>query len=275
MHSLVVRVRRAWRVVAAFLFMGASEQFAYPLGIITQAIGWVVAPMSLYFISKLVPSQSSVGDDYFTFAVIGVLATTAANAGLQAFGGILDVTISAGRLETLLVEPIRWRLIPFGLSAWPVLLNAGVLLFQFGLAFALGAHFLLSGLFPTAVILLGAAATGHAIGVFAASVKILSKRSDPFLTIYGIMVGLLSGTVFPVNLLPVPLRVVSYVLPQTYVLTAIRRVLMPGGESIAGPSALQASLMLVGFLVVVYPLGIWLFGRALEAGRRVGTLAGY
>jgi ABC-2 type transport system permease protein len=261
--------------MAAFLFMGAHEQASYPLAIATQALGWVVAPTSLYFVSKLVPSQPSVGGDYFTFAAIGVLASTAANAGLSGFGATLDVAISAGRLENLLVEPIRWRILPFAMSAWPMLRDAGVLTFQFGLAVAFGANFLVAGLVPAAIIFVGAAAAGHAIGTLAASVKILSKRSDPILTLYGLLVGLLAGTAFPVDLLPAPLRVVSYMLPQTYVLTTLRRVLMPDSGTIAGPSALQATLLLAAFLMVVYPLGLWLFGRALEAARRVGTLAGY
>jgi ABC-2 type transport system permease protein len=229
----------------------------------------------LYFVSKLVPSQPSVGGDYFTFAVIGVLATTAADAGLSGFRATLDAAISAGRLENLLVEPIRWRMLPFGMSAWPMVRAAGILTLQFGIAVALGAHFRVTGFVPAVIIFVGAAAAGHAIGTLGASVKILSKRSDPILTLYGITIGLLAGTAFPVNLLPAPLRVVSYMLPQTYVLTALRRVLMPDGSSIAGPSALQASLLLAAFLMVVYPLGLWLFGRALEAARRVGTLAGY
>jgi ABC-2 type transport system permease protein len=111
--------------------------------------------------------------------------------------------------------------------------------------------------------------------VLSASVKILSKRSDPILVLYTILTGLLSGAAFPVSLLPAPLRVISYILPQTYVLAATRKVLMPDGSSIAGPSAIQATLMLAGFLIVMYPLGLWVFGRALEVARRVGTLASY
>jgi ABC-2 type transport system permease protein len=106
-------------------------------------------------------------------------------------------------------------------------------------------------------------------------VKILAKRSDPIITLYTLAVGLLSGAAFPVSLLPTPIRIFSYCLPQTYVLSALRQVLMPGGDTISGPSAELAILLLIGFLVVVYPVGLWLFGRALEYARKIGTLAGY
>jgi hypothetical protein len=34
-------------------------------------------------------------------------------------------------------------------------------------------------------------------------------------------------------------------------------------------------LALAGFCVIVYPLSLWLYGRAVDVGREYGTLAGY
>ena len=77
------------------------------------------------------------------------------------------------------------------------------------------------------------------------------------------------------SLLPGFLRALAYCLPMTYVLTAVRKLLMEDGagdqRSLAGLSVVA----LVAFLAVVYPLGLWLFGRSLEYGRKLGILAGY
>ncbi|MEX2269024.1 MAG: hypothetical protein WEA75_10090, partial [Acidimicrobiia bacterium] len=69
--------------------------------------------------------------------------------------------------------------------------------------------------------------------------------------------------------------VLSYFFPLTYVLAATRKVLMPGGDLVTGPSALEAVILLLVFLVVVYPIALWLFGRALDYGRKLGVLGGY
>jgi ABC-2 type transport system permease protein len=139
----------------------------------------------------------------------------------------------------------------------------------------LGADFQLTAVPLAAFVLLLGVASGHAVGILAASVKVIAKRGDPIIGLYSLATGLLAGTTFPVQLLPVPLRVLSYCLPPTYVISALRRILMPEGDSLSGPTALQAILMLLVFLAIVYPLALWLYGRSLEFGRKMGLLAGY
>jgi hypothetical protein len=34
-------------------------------------------------------------------------------------------------------------------------------------------------------------------------------------------------------------------------------------------------LLLLVFIAVVYPIAMWLYGRSLEYGRKMGLLAGY
>jgi ABC-2 type transport system permease protein len=267
--------RRAWEVMSTFTWNAWSEAKAYPLGLLMVFIGSVAAPIVLYFVGQLVPSQASVGGDYFTFAAIGVIASTAMSGGLAAFGGQLDVLVQSGRFENLLVEPIRWRVLPFALAGWPVTLCLLTMAIQSVVVLVLGADIKVEAIPLSVILLLGGIASGHAVGVLAGSVKVLSKRSDPIIALYTLAVGLLSGAAFPVSLLPAPIRVFSYALPQTYVLSALRQVLMPGGSSIEGPSAGLAVVLLTAFLVVVYPLGLFLFGRALEYARKIGALAGY
>ena len=114
-----------------------------------------------------------------------------------------------------------------------------------------------------------------AIGVLSGSVVVLAKRGDPVLTLYTIAASLLSGALFPVELLPAWLRWLSWLLPQTYVISALRHLLMPQGELLPGASIGQAVLGLSVFVLIGLPLALWVFGRAMEAGRRMGVLSGY
>ena len=86
--------------------------------------------------------------------------------------------------------------------------------------------------------------------------------------------SLLAGSLFPVSLLPEWLQVLSWAIPHTYVINAARTVLMddPGAFAI---SFSNATLALLVFNVVVMSLGLWVFSRSLEYGRKMGLLSGY
>src|SRR5690606_10940503 len=108
-----------------------------------------------------------------------------------------------------------------------------------------------------------------------ASVKVLSKRSDPVLALYTIAASILSGAFYPVELLPGWLQAISWTIPHTYVMQALRRLLMPQGDVLPGPDTSVAIVALIVFCAVAYPIALWTFGKALEYGRKIGALSGY
>jgi ABC-2 type transport system permease protein len=216
-----------------------------------------------------------VAGDYFSYVMIGVVSIQVMAVGLSAFTTNLDFIIQQGRFESYLVEPINWRLLPFGIGAWPMLVNTVLALMMGVMAVLLGATYDLSSLPIALVVLALGVLAGHAVGILAASIKVISKRGDPIIGMYTLATGLLSGAIFPVSLLPAPFRVIAYCLPPTYVISALRRLLLPDGAELTGPTAGQAILLLLAFIAIVYPIAIWLYGRSLEYGRKMGLLAGY
>jgi ABC-2 type transport system permease protein len=228
-----------------------------------------------YFLSLLVDSGPSVAGDYYSFVVVGAVVLRMLDSGLGSFSSTLEATVDQGRLESLLIEPIRWKLIPFGLASWSILTSAITATFMVLLALPIGLHVNLSGVVPGLLIMVLGIGASHALGIVAAAVKLLSKRGNPFVTIYGMLVVLLCGLMFPVESLPEPLQWASYLLPPTYAIQGVRRTVLPGGAELTGPSTLTSVLALAGFCVIVYPISLWLYGRAVDVGRKYGTLAGY
>jgi hypothetical protein len=55
----------------------------------------------------------------------------------------------------------------------------------------------------------------------------------------------------------------------------MRKALLPDGADLPGPSAFSTVMTLLIFSVLAYPLAIWIWGRALEYGRKLGVLSGY
>ena len=273
--GIVPRARRAWQVTSAFTWLGYTEELAYPLNFALKQAQPVFTVVVYYFVSLLVDSGESVAGDYYSFVVVGAVVVRMLDSGLGAFSSTLEATVDQGRIESLLIEPIRWKLIPFGLASWSVLTSGITAAFMVLLALPIGLHLDLSGVAPAILILVLGIGASHALGIVAAAVKLLSKRGNPFVTIYGMLVVLLSGVMFPVSSLPGPLRALSYLLPPTYAIQGVRRTVLPGGEELTGPSTLASMLALAGFCVIVYPVSLWLYGRAVDVGRKYGTLAGY
>lgn len=273
--GVVPRARRAWQVTTAFTWLGYTEELAYPLNFALKQAQPIFTVVVYYFLSLLVDSGPNVAGDYYSFVVVGAVVLRMLDSGLGSFSSTLEATVDQGRLESLLIEPIRWKLIPFGLASWSILTSAITAAFMVLLALPIGLHVSLTGVVPGMVILVLGIGASHALGIVAAAVKLLSKRGNPFVTIYGMLVVLLCGLMFPVESLPAPLQAASYLLPPTYAIQGVRRTVLPGGDQLTGPSTLTSLLALAGFCVIVYPISLWLYGRAVDVGRKYGTLAGY
>jgi ABC-2 type transport system permease protein len=241
-----------------------------------QGLATLVPIVTFSFVADLVSDNGpEVAFDYYTFVVLGVATMSVLGVTLNSFGGAMLNFVTQGQLEMFLVEPMPWRALPFALVPWGTFQAFLTSSLMVVLSIPLGAEYLLSGV-PAAIVivLLGNAAT-LSIGILGASIKVLSKRTDPVLQLYTIAASVLSGAFFPIELLPSWLRAFSWVIPHTYVIQALRRVLMPQGEVLPGPTALQAIGALFVFCVLMYPLALWVFGRALEYGRKIGALSGY
>jgi ABC-2 type transport system permease protein len=276
LRGLLPDIRRMIEVSSAFIKIGYLTTMSYPLSFIVDQLATLAPVFTYYFVAKVVQTPSvNVGGDYYTFVIIGVITARLLAGGLRGLGDELELAVREGRFESLLVQPVPWLSLPFGLVQWGVIwrtVNTAVIV---AIALALGSDFRLQGI-PAAllIVLLGTFAT-MAIGNLAAGVKLLAKRTDPIITFYQVAVFIFAGVAYPIELLPRALQIVSYLIPETYVIASLRKLLLPGGAHLPGPSAHSVILGLVVFNAVVFPLSLWLFGRTLEYGRKSGLLSGY
>ena len=276
--SLRDRMIRMRRTALGFLRMGYLRSIAYPLGFVLEQLHALVFPVIFVFIADLTGAGGNAerfGGDYYTFVIIGIFSIHAITAGIRGFSAELDQAILHGNFEMLLVEPVRWRMLPFGMSLWPTILGfftGGFILLSGAL---LGAEYRVAGLLPALPIVVLGVTAGLSLSIFSASVKVLAKKGDPVLTVFLLIAQVFSGAYFTLEMIPGWIRWVAYLIPHTYVIGALRRVLMPGGEALAGMSLGTALIGLAIFNVVMYPLAIYLFGRGMEVGRKYGLLGGY
>lgn len=205
----------------------------------------------------------------------GLAGMRVLSAGLQSFNQRLQQAINQGQLEMYLVAPVRWTVLPFAMIQWELILAGLTTIVMLAGSVLLGARYDIFGVLPALVIVVLGLAASLAVGLLDASIKVLAKRADPILTVYTLAATVLSGTFYPLETLPGWLRALSWLIPHTYVLQALRRVLMPAGDQLTGPSTLRAMGALLAFCLVLYPMALWLFTRSLNLGRKMGVLAGY
>lgn len=276
MTAVVDRYRAVGRSARAFYVVGKSDALAYPLAFALSILSRLTNVFLYYFVARIVTTDESVvAGGYFAFSVVGVLVLWVLGAGLELFGTFVQRTIDQGHLELYLVQPVAWPLLPFLWFQWLVVerLLAGVATVV--VAYGLGVRFRTDRLLLAAgVLALGIAAT-HAVGVIAASIRLLSKRADPVLLAYTVASTVLSGLFVPVQVLPAALQSVSWLIPHTYVVDALRQLLLDGGQASSRVSVGAAVAALTAFCIVTYAVGLTLFTRSLHYARERGILGAY
>ena len=261
----------------AFLRMEFIEEISYPLTFVFTLVRSLMPLLLSFFIGQLVRGAGAepVGGDYLTFVTIGLGVTAMLQGALVGFGGILQQAFMRGNLETYLVEPVPWTVLPLAMNTWAMFLGVfnGVALMVLGIF--LGADLDYSQI-PAFLLLvtLGLLAT-TAIGILSASVLMLTLKSQPILVVYGVggvtarWFGLLrlAASDLAANLL---VSDPAHVRHQRFA----RSLLMqnPGSFDISFGTAV---LVLSIFSGIAFPIGLWLFRRSLEFARRMGLLSGY
>ncbi len=264
-----------WRRTAgAFLRVDVIEEINYPLTLTMQVLGIIVPLIPFFFISELVGDSDRVGGDYLTFTVIGLALTAVMTGAMSGFGSSLQRAFQRGTMEVFLVEPVPWTTLPLAMNQWTAMFGILSGLLILGVGTILGANYVVSGI-PMAILIgvLGVIAS-TAIGILSAAILLLTLKSAPLLRLYSFAASLLAGSIFSVDQLPQWARYLSFLLPHTYVINATRTVLMedPGTFHMPASTAIIALLI---FDVVFLALGFYMFRRALELSRKMGTLGGY
>jgi ABC-2 type transport system permease protein len=206
--------------------------------------------------------------------VIGLALTAALTGAMSGFGGSLQRAFQRGTMEVFLVEPVPWTTLPLAMNQWTLMFGALSSLLIFVLGWLLGASFQMSGVpIAIAIAILGIVAS-TAIGICSAAILLLTLKSAPLIRLYSLAASLLAGSIFSIDQLPDWARFISYALPHTYVINATRTALMsdPGTFQMSTTTAIIALLI---FNVVFLAGGFFMFRRALELSRKMGTLGGY
>lgn len=197
--------------------------------------------------------------------------------GFSALANAIRQEQIQGTLESVLLTPIGVPTVIVASSAWAYLdatFNSFLYLFFgwffFGVQYR--GSFLLALLFLILTTLVLAS-----IGILSASFAMVFKRGDPFAILLGAGTALFSGVFFPKEMLQESIgetggKILSDINPSTHGLEGIRGVLIQGKTF---GQVENSFFILLGFLAVLLPFSLWIFGLAIKRAKRDGSLIQY
>lgn len=156
----------------------------------------------------------------------------------------------------------------FGLleQGWTIFLAMVVATFLFGVDFQIADPFLA---FVTIVLTLSAMV---ALGIFFAGFYVMSRSAGPLAFAIQGPIRFFAGVQFPVAALPAAVQAVSYAIPVTYGLLAVRATLIGN----AGWADVSDTLITLAILTVgLFTAGAWMVNRMEMIAKKRGTLHQY
>ena len=191
---------------------------------------------------------------------------------LHSFQGAIRSEQQMGTLEHLLLADLSLASIIVYSALWNFinsLLNSILIFLVVALLFDFSVSI---NIFLTSFILILIVLSLSGIGLISAGIILVTKKGDPVGWAFTTLTGLLSGVLFPVEILPSWLRVISMFLPTTHALKALRLTL-------TGNADLQSIHGEIKFLIITilltFPLGLYVFKRGVKRAKYKGSLSEY
>lgn len=272
------------RIFPALMSRNARVWVYFRVSLIMDLINMAAQASIFFFVGRALGGGETWTDNYAAFLVVGLVFNTLLEASLSGPFQSLSQNYWSARLETVLLSPCPvWSLLVAD-SLWfyvRATINAvilGVVGWAFGARLEVGPGDAL--LAVAALLLAGIAVLGFGL-ISAAMFMLINAKgwNDPVGWLVMVLQGLVTGAHFPVDQLPVVLQAMAKCLPQTYVLDAARRLVLP--ETTTPPlvtidelSPLQGDfLMLASFLLVLPGIGWLTFRAGLRKAQRDGGLS--
>jgi ABC-2 type transport system permease protein len=241
------------------LINGISRWFAYLF--IPQEVQGVNPAFLLQPVQTDVENVVPGGGTYFDFVAPGFIGMGVMMSGLSAVGAALAREREIGTLDGLLMAPISRVSIILGKTLAQTLRNLLQGTFIIALAiFVFGVHVRGSPLLIAAILILGTLGF-LGIGIVATSIAKEQESAQFILGFLQFPMMFLSGVLFPIEQMPLPLQYVAKVLPLTYAVDALRKVMVLG----VGPEGVIFQLFILVLLsAATILLGVPLFDRAVR-----------
>jgi ABC-2 type transport system permease protein len=260
------------RIISAVARKDFRTAISYRVGFISSVVATFWGLIAFRFVSKLVDTGQFAGSSvaYFRYTVVGLL-----------FASILEPTAVGtstsarneqvqGTLEYMATQPVRRIYLGLSWSAYSLMQSTVIAALVLALTIPIGFRATdVNVPVVLAVIILSILAFAG-VGNAGAAIVIVFQQGGTVVAGLLSMVGVISGTLFPITELPSWLQDISRLSPLTYALEALRSATLANQPA---TSYTKDLLVLAGVTIVLLPLSAWILERAFRLAQRRGTLS--
>jgi ABC-2 type transport system permease protein len=267
----------ALRSIAAFLRHDFLTQASYRVQMLLTIGSIVVMLIPVYFIARalnplMAGSIQNQGGEYFGFLVVGLAIQVFLGHVVTAVPGAVGSGIRTGTLEALFATPNRIVTLLGGMAVYRILWGLIQVVVLLCTGWIFGAELMGDKVLPALVVVILIALAYLPFGLLAAAGILAFRTAGPLVSVVSVGSVLLGGVYFPTQAIPSSIKPLSAIVPLTYGLRALRKLLLEG-EPIAGVT--QDIGFLLIFIAVTSVVAMWLFASALRYARKSGSLAQY
>ncbi|QTA38010.1 ABC transporter permease [Thermosipho ferrireducens] len=251
-----------------------SYRTQFILGFLSGFVGIIQFGLIGKFIAggNYFPLIEKYGGDILAYFITGSVFMSYTNLALSTFKTSIQREQNMGTLEYfLLSETPFWQLFIFNFLSKFLFTTINIIIMFFALVWFFSVE-INPNIFSALLVLIVVMLPLSGIGLLSAAMILITKRGDPIGWIYFTLSGLFSGIYYPIEIMPFPLRGVSYLLPTTYGMDLLRKTLLKGYDIIKIKEGL---LIILTMGLIIAPLGIWLFNTNFNKARKDGTLTWY
>ncbi|MBJ7472045.1 MAG: ABC transporter permease [Solirubrobacteraceae bacterium] len=246
--------------------------FSYRLSFFFGHLGVAFTLILFYFVSRVVGDSDVVGspDEYFQFVVVGMAMAGIVETAVGASMGAARRDQVEGTLEAVASLPIGSATLGLGWLLYPILDGLIGAVFTILLAIPLGMVGADPYLPSIVLSIILSILVFASFGFFGAAIVLAFQQGAGVVPVFLALLALISGTLFPVEVLPPFLETLSQFSPLTHALDSMRAALLDAATiSEIGDSL----LILAGFAVVLLPLSVFALELGLRRARRTGGLS--
>lgn len=262
----------------AFLRRDFKTELSYRFSFLLNLAGISFSVIMFYYISKLFgkaasPYLADYGGDYFSFVIIGIAFSGYLSTSLHSFSGAIREGQMLGTLEAMMVTPTGIPSIILFSSLWSfVYTTVEVIFYLLGGVILFGLDLSKSNIPSALTVMILTILSFSPLGIISASFIMIFKRGDPIAFFFGTASALLGGVYYPVAILPEWIQGLSYLLPITYSLRAMRFALLNGASI---PEIAPDLIALFIFSLIMIPLSLFAFRFAVRKAKETGSLGQY
>jgi ABC-2 type transport system permease protein len=178
--------------------------------------------------------------------------------------------MDAGTLEPSWLTPTRRETLVLGRGIFgiAILLMTQVVLFSIGIAF-FGLRLRPETAWAIPAVLVSLVATAG-VGYLVAAAVLRFKEANFLVDTTNFLFGILSGTAFPISVMPLAGQVIAVLLPTTWAVEILRHYAI-GARTVFDPGI--EHVLLLASSALVLPFGLWAFRSADRHVRLHGTVA--